>query len=285
MANEIRVEIETTDGTHFEAFVPGDTPLNQLAADFFDAQGWPTEDAQGRRQRAVVDLVNPSSPEDTKRLNAERTIEDAGVQDGDVLRIFPESIAGAVDHRARTTALIGDHNAMQALVKRNRKIKFEPNRSHAPDQYTITFNYTSFTNWQPGDSAPQEADEHTVEITLGASYPRSAPRVQWKTPIFHPNIRQSDGAVCLGVLRERYLPGLGLARLVHMLAEMVQWANFDPFNPFNKEAADWAKNPENWDHIIRIGGSPFQGPIQKLIEDMKSADRSRIEFRRIPTSR
>ncbi len=278
------IYVEAPSGKRFEADLPCSTPLSKLAADFFESQGWPTQDRRGRGQRAVVELVNPEDPDDTKRLNGDLDICQANGENGDTLRIFPASIAGAVDQRARQNALIADHNEMQALVRRNPNITFEANRSHAPDRYEVTFHYKSFVELPPGSQEPLQGSPHRVEIILGGDYPRRAPIVRWQTPIFHPNIKSPEGAVCLGVLRERYLPGLGLGRLVTMLAEMVQWRNFDAFNPFNREAAEWAANPAHWEYIQAIGGHPFQGPIEQLFKEFSQAGRQPIKFRPLPSS-
>ncbi len=274
------IMVEAPSGERFEATIPCGTLLSQVAADFFEARGWPTQDSQGRGQRAVVELVNPTNPEETKRLNSELDICESGTEDGDILRVFPESIAGAVDHQARLTALISDHNDMVRLSDRTAKMSFTPNRSHAPDRYEITFGYPSFIELPAGQAIPLTGECHRVKIELGADYPRRAPITQWLTPIFHPNIDQPNGAVCLGVLQERYLPGLGLARLVLQLAEMVQWRNFDAYHGFNEEAARWAADTQNWEHIHAIGGHPFQGPIAKLLKNFQEQGRTPITFRR-----
>ncbi len=288
MANDaprtLSIFVEATSGEKFEADVSADTPLETIASDFFESQGWKTRDSAGRGQRAVVELVDPNNPGNTKRLNGEHTLKEAGIHNGDTLRVFPESIAGVTDQRARHVALIQDHNDMRALSERTSEITFTANRTHAPDRYEITLDYPSFSELPAGASRPRVTSTHRVEIILNAAYPRFAPWVRWLTPIFHPNIRQSDGAVCLGVLQDRYLPGLGLARLVWMLAEMLQWRNFDATNPFNQAAADWAADPEHWEAIETIGGHPFQGSIEQLLEKLGvSADdlseRPRIQFR------
>lgn len=273
-----RILIEAPSGEQFEADIPCGTALNLVAADFFESQGWPTQDRRGRGQRAVVELVNPNNPDETKRLNSEDDICES-LENGDTIRIFPESIAGAVDQRARQTALIADHNAIIALAEEDPHITFEANRTHAPDRYEITLAYPSFIELPPGTVEPRVGETHRVEIILTTEYPRRAPLVRWLTPIFHPNIRQSDGAVCMGVLTERYLPGLGLARLVRMLVEMVRWRNFDAYNPFNKQAAAWAANPEHWQFIIELGGHPFQGPVEQLLKEFVQSQRTRITFR------
>ncbi|MET0649057.1 MAG: ubiquitin-conjugating enzyme E2 [Pyrinomonadaceae bacterium] len=277
----VTLYIESPDGQRFECEVDLNTQLNKLAADFFESRDWPTV-VGGRSQRAVVELVDPENPDRTKRLRGEQTVKDSALWQGATLRVFPEAIAG-VDPRERLHALSMDHNEIRDLADGNPKITFKANIEHAPTAYEVTLNYPSFSGLR-NDRTPIIADEHVVEITLGAEYPVSAPYVRWQTPIFHPNVEPKSGAVCLGVLMERYPPGLGLARLVTMLSEMVQWRNFDPLNCFNKEAGAWAAEPSNWKHIQSIGGSPFQSPIDKLLEELsrslsEQAGRPRIVFR------
>lgn len=275
----IKIFVQAPSGQRFEAEIPHGTKLSKMAGDFFEDRGWPTQDPRGRGHRAVVELVNPHDAEDTKRLNGDDEIQNAGVRDGDTLRVFPESIAGAVDLHARQKSLVADHKDMEALSQRKSGIVFTANRSFAPDCYEVTFHYPSFVELAPGDKVPRQAEEHRCEITLGPDYPRQAPLVRWLTPIFHPNIQQPDGAVCLGVLKERYLPGLGLARLVHMLAEMVQWRNFDAFNSFNRQASEWAVKVENWPLIEAIGGHPLQGPIAQFFQQLDRATHPSIVFK------
>ena len=89
-----RIFIEAPSGERFEADVNLDVKLNILAADFFAAQGWPTQDRRGRSQRAVVEIVNSENTSETKRIDGDLTVAKASLKDGDLLRIFPESIAG-----------------------------------------------------------------------------------------------------------------------------------------------------------------------------------------------
>jgi hypothetical protein len=89
-----RLIVEAPSGERFEALVPEDVTLAQLAADFFEQEGWPLPDAQGSRLRAVVQLVNPADPSDVRRLDDALTVAEANLRDGDVLRIVPESPAG-----------------------------------------------------------------------------------------------------------------------------------------------------------------------------------------------
>lgn len=275
----IRVYVENGAGQRFEADVPCGTKIGKLAGDFFNARGWPTQDYMGRGQRTVVELVNPTNTDDTKRLNSDEDICESGVHEGDTLRVFPESRAGIVDQRARHMALAAGYNDIQALCRENPNITFTANKAHAPDLYMVTLHYISFVALPAGEDEPIKADTHQFEIELGAGYPGYAPIVTWKTPIFHPNIKHPEGRVCLGDLGERYRPSMGLARLVRMLVEMVQWQNFDAFNPFNPEAAEWAVQINHWPFILAIGGYPWQGRIEQFIKELDRAGQPPIIFK------
>lgn len=273
--------VEAPSGEKFEADVPCGTKLSAIAADFFEAQGMSSSDRRGRRQRAVIELVHPDDPSETKRLNGDDDICDSLVEDGSTLRVFSESIAGATaDVNARERALIADHKAIKRLARRDPDIQFEANRSFAPDRYLVTLTYESFIELPPGLEEPLKGAEHQIEILLTAAYPRYAPIVKWLTPIFHPNVSAFDGSVCLGVLDERYSPSMGVAKLVRMLAEMVQWRNYDASNAFNPTAARWAGNLAHWEQIKQIGGYPLQGPVGDFIAAIEKAHHTPIVFRR-----
>lgn len=88
----MKIFIEGAAGDRFECDIPLNMELSVLAADFFDARKWPTTDNQGRGQQAVVELVDPENPGNTKRLSGDINIEKAGIGEGTILRILPESI-------------------------------------------------------------------------------------------------------------------------------------------------------------------------------------------------
>ena len=108
-----------------------------------------------------------------------------------------------------------------------------------PDHYLITFHGRGF--YRPdGTNRVAIREEHQVSITLGASYPRLMPELQWKTPIFHPNISGS-GVVCLGGYGTYWVPSLNLDELCEMLWDMIRYANYDVDSPYNRDAANWAR--------------------------------------------
>ncbi|KPA11745.1 ubiquitin-conjugating protein E2 [Candidatus Magnetomorum sp. HK-1] len=284
----IRIIIEDTARKQYEVFLPKDAKLKDVSAEFFEDIYREPRDEQGLFQRAVAELVDPKNPDKTKRLNSEETLDDLGLWDGAILRIFPESIAGIIDEHKRVSTLVADHKNLEELRQTNPKIDFKPNTSHAPTRYTIIFLEKGISGiYKNGD--PIISDKHEIEIVLDSNYPGEAPKVSWKTPIFHPNISPKTGKVCLGVLSEKYLPALGLARLVVMLFEMLQYRNYDIDSPFNEEAADWAKNKDHHKHIINLGGYEYQAPVEvllKKLEEMSNGEnRKKFTFKPIERRR
>jgi len=101
-------------------------------------------------------------------------------------------------------------------------------------------------------------EQHEVSIQLGAAYPRMMPELTWQTPIFHPNISAS-GVVCLGGYGTHWVPSLNLDELCVMLWDIVRYANFDVESPYNREAALWAKNQD--DYRLPVDPRPLRDRI------------------------
>ncbi|VDD84283.1 unnamed protein product, partial [Mesocestoides corti] len=69
----------------------------------------------------------------------------------------------------------------------------------------------------------------TVKIKCPVSYPRSCPEVTFTSPIFHPNIRNSSGDICLNLLEE-WLSCYSLLDVVKSLLYLIDNPNFDSAN-------------------------------------------------------
>jgi len=83
----------------------------------------------------------------------------------------------------------------------------------------------------------KERYEHEVRIVLQREYPYPGGlEVTWITPIFHPNIRASDGRVCLHLLTH-WGAAITLAELAKGLVYILEHPN--PADPLDKEAAVW----------------------------------------------
>jgi ubiquitin-protein ligase len=127
---------------------------------------------------------------------------------------------------------------MEALERDSTILEFETEGA-PPDLYRVIFHGPG-VYFDAKENTVKTSALHRVEVRLGAEYPRMKPMIRWCTPIFHPNISPA-GSVCLGGYTTHWVPSLKLADLCEMLWEMVRYANFDTQNPFNPQAAAWAR--------------------------------------------
>jgi len=71
-------------------------------------------------------------------------------------------------------------------------------------------------------------------ITVPQDYPYSPPKASCETPIYHPNI-DTEGHVCLNILRAEWMPVLNLGAVVFGIVTLFLEPN--PDDPLNKVAA------------------------------------------------
>ncbi len=147
-------------------------------------------------------------------------------------------------HRSpRERRLRSDFAALVKLDKESSIFSFRCS-GDPPDAYTVVFRGPG-TCLDERTACVQTRDVHEVEIRLGADYPRLKPSLLWKTPLFHPNI-STQGAVCMGGYTSHWSPSIRLADLCRMLWDMLRYANFDVGDPYNREAADWARDQDRF---------------------------------------
>mmetsp|Transcript_20737 Transcript_20737/g.35385 ORF Transcript_20737/g.35385 Transcript_20737/m.35385 type:complete len:228 (+) Transcript_20737:74-757(+) len=78
-------------------------------------------------------------------------------------------------------------------------------------------------------------------VTVPPDYPFKPPKAMCNTPIYHPNI-DTEGHVCLNILRSEWMPVLSLGSVVFGLLTLFLEPNAD--DPLNKEAAaEMAEKP------------------------------------------
>lgn len=74
-----------------------------------------------------------------------------------------------------------------------------------------------------------------VKLALPLDFPRSAPKGFFLTKIFHPNIRQPSGEICVNTLKKDWSPSLGLRHVLMVIRCLL----IEPFpeSALNEEAA------------------------------------------------
>lgn len=261
------------DGRRFRI---SDAPAQQLVREIAEEvvdhyPGFP-----GAERPTVVDQV--SADGQGRRLGPDDTLDDAGIQDGDELRVAFQATAGSVNPQMREDALYRVRNEIRAYADAHPGFTAQADSALLPMRYRLSFAARSWAPpAQPGGE-PEPTARHVVEIRLLTDFPHVPPLVVWQTPIFHPNVApmydtaelrvqaQGKGVVCLGVLAESYQPSLAFGDLCQMLVDLAGYRNYGlverrtaagggveiATNVYDPEALSWLKaNPER---IVEIGG-------------------------------
>lgn len=134
----------------------------------------------------------------------------------------------------RILRLEEDYKKMQELVKKSPFITFKTSGEYPPNRYIVTYTCKGI-KMDELSKGIVTINFHQIEIYLPTTYPRVRPNLEWLTSIYHPNIG-TNNQVCLG----GWAPSESLDRLCVRLGEMIQYKNFDEYDPINASAAAWA---------------------------------------------
>jgi len=253
-----------------------------------DQGPWPT-DGSGQPRVATVDRVLPNGS--SERLDPDRTLHECQVGEDTTLSVNPQTTAG-VNPVLRQGALVRARQQVVAFAHSHPGFRVRANSDLAPTEYILEFEAESLappvddprndsalaplapggigggigSGSDGGTRQPIPRRHHQVLLALPADFPMLAPAAFWQTPIFHPNIHQETGKVCLGALEERYRPGLDFGRLCQMLIDMATYRNYALVDGYyNREAAEWVLSTDGQREIERLGG---QSLIGKLVRDL-----------------
>lgn len=113
------------------------------------------------------------------------------------------------------------------------------NVSKAVEGVSIALVGDSLTNWHatiigPQDT-PYEGGKFVVNIDFSDNYPFKAPKVLFKTKIFHPNVKQDTGEICAQAIENAWVPTLNAKFVIESLITLMKSPNVD--NPLEAEIA------------------------------------------------
>ncbi|KAM3134996.1 hypothetical protein pb186bvf_012820 [Paramecium bursaria] len=111
------------------------------------------------------------------------------------------------------------------LLMSNYHVESFPNN---PYQFKITIS-------GPHDSL-YSGGEYQIQVLLPEQYPYKSPSIGFLTRIYHPNIDEASGSVCLDVINQAWSPMFDLVNVFDVfIPQLLQYPN--PMDPLNPEAA------------------------------------------------
>ncbi len=245
---DLNVVLVLPSGGARAAEVPDDVPIRELLPELVSVLEMPTTGPDGRPMGYRLD-----SKALGRELRESETLTEAKIPANDRLMLTADVTAGAGSGRSllnespRNRRLKADYDKMLELKAQSDLIDFEVVDARPgvpPEKYIVTFKCKGIVGVD-AHGRPRYGERHQVAIYLHNEYPQRWPGLKWLTPIWHPNIKNANGSVCIDAAW--WTAARALDRLVIMLGEMIQYKNFhdDPTKPpfpWDAEAAKWCRS-------------------------------------------
>jgi len=123
----------------------------------------------------------------------------------------------------------------------------------------------------PKDS-PYEGGVWKVHVEIPDGYPYKSPSIGFVNKIFHPNICETSGSVCLDVINQTWSPMYELLNIFEtFLPQLLLYPN--PADPLNGEAAALLMTSPD-EYKARVKSYVEQHATQQAIDDAEADDDS-----------
>lgn len=138
--------------------------------------------------------------------------------------------------------------ATKRLQKELKEFKTNPSSMGSADIVNDNLYHWIGVLFGPSDT-PYANGIFKIEFRIPEDYPFKPPKVRFITRIYHPNI-DSNGNVCLDLLKNKWSPALTIERLIVSIASLLNEPN--PEDPLEPEIAFiYEKDRKKYDENAR----------------------------------
>lgn len=147
------------------------------------------------------------------------------------------------------------------LYRRNYEIEVE---GEDPDDFLVTIDGPRETPFAGG--------RFKVRVQIPKEFPFKSPSIGFTTRIFHPNIDETSGSVCLDVLNQVWSPLYDIVNVVEtFLPQLLSYPN--PNDPLNPEAGKlYLSNKEEYNRRVAEYVKSYAIPKRPKEEKVASSE-------------
>ncbi|CAG9937903.1 unnamed protein product [Clonostachys rosea] len=142
--------------------------------------------------------------------------------------------AGAASSRTATKRLLKELDTWREEQKEEKGIeRLGPSRDEDLYLWEAVINGN-------GIGSGYDAGRWLLTISIPSTYPLHAPKIQFVTPILHPNIAPDTGEICLDLLKDAWTPAYSVLESVRAVRMLLSCPETD--SPLNVDLAALVRN-------------------------------------------
>lgn len=129
-----------------------------------------------------------------------------------------------------------------------------------------------FVKFNGPRDTPYEGGVWKVHVELPEGYPYKSPSIGFMNRLYHPNVDEMSGSVCLDVINQTWSPMYDLVNIFEtFLPQLLTYPN--PTDPLNGEAAAMQmREPERYQAKVREYVQKYARPDQYDADDENAKD-------------